>query len=224
MAALFFFYLSYFNTQGSRKKIIASLFIFLVLIICRSTTAIAIFIILQIYISMLGLLKGKFNLKKFIGSALIIAFLFFLFGQLHVVGLVNTFYAKITFDPSVVSASRRALTYSRIYETFITSDLFQLLFGRGTGYISANLEGSLSWVATLFIEKGLILTILFNLTLLMSVTFAGKSSPHKRKLGICLLFTTYCPLFVTTGYYFPYFAYAIAYNLTMTEVYQLQKN
>ena len=125
----------------------------------------------------------------------------------------------MSLDGSIGSASNRSDAYGQLYERFNSAEFYQFLFGRGVDCLSSNFDiSSLSWVGVMFTKKGLIFSLLFNSLLLLSVTLAREPYHDRRPISICLLLPTYCPLFVTTSYYFPFLTYCIAYILTRNEI------
>lgn len=211
VASLFFCILSLFHTGSRRKRILSLGFFIFSLVITRSATIAAVtFVIFLGYILTNFISFRRFNPKRVFQNVGLVCLLVLLIAQFSILPeILQTVIDKLLFSANSTSASRRGDAYTFFLEFFGNQTFMQMLFGRGTGFISENFEFSaLSWLLTLLIEKGLIFLSAFVACLLLMMIAAIYNS-DRPLLAIFLMLASGLPLMVQTGYYFPFFGFSI---------------
>lgn len=213
VANLFFFILfSYHNTSYFRGYLMILIFILITLITRSATLFLLIGILGSITLGSVTFKKSTF--KTFFKYYLpVIVGVFLLFKVPFVTEITHTVINKVSFNEIDGSARSRAEMYLFYSQLFLNGNFTELLLGRGTGFMSVNYDNSVvSWILTLFLEKGLVFTFIF-FGILCYYIILNLFRYKMLRFENALLLTALLPLFVQTGFYFPFLGFALGvYN------------
>jgi hypothetical protein len=201
--------ISLLASQKKGTKTFAYLLMYLFLmVVARSTGAIIgafIGLIFSCMVLSVRFLSGKRVILG--GVALVLLCLPFL-------GVLTEIFSVVIMKASFSDESRSAVSRSTSYLAYLSHfDFYSLKFltGEGTGFVSGqNLPSTLSWLVSIYVEKGVIGILLYFGISLFAFIRILKFNSHIVSVGLLItLVAVVVHLSTQTGFYFPFYWIAL---------------
>ena len=196
-------------SQKKDMKVFAYLLMYLFLMVLTRRTGAIIGALIGLIFSLMFLSVRFLSGKRVMlgGIALVLLCLPFL-------GLITDIYSiimmKVTFSDESRSAAGRSASYLAYLSHFDFHSL-NFLTGEGTGFVSGqNLPSTLSWLVSIYIEKGVIGVLLYLGISLFAFIRILKFKSHIVSVGLLItLVAVVVHLSTQTGFYLPFYWIAL---------------